>query len=73
MIIIFISDDLGVCLLQSDTDFGTESKLLFLLRTHGIEESRCMDLESRFESESLLYHLEDVCAGQVTELQILRP
>lgn len=62
-----------MCLLQIETDFGIESKFLFLLRTHGIEESRYMDLESRFEFESLLYYLEDVYAGHVTELQILRP
>lgn len=57
MIIILVSDDPAVYLTRSvsySLTLQVESKPLFLLRIHGVEESRCMGLGSRSEFESLL-------------------
>lgn len=57
MIIILVSDDPAVYLTRSvsySLTLWVESKPLFLLRIHGVEESRRMGLGSRSEFESLL-------------------
>lgn len=61
------------CIIQNDIDFGVEWKLLFLLRTHDVKQSRHMGLESRTEFKSLLCYLEVAYVGQVTKPQFLHP
>lgn len=56
---------------QKAIDFGVEWKIIFLMRTHGVKQSRCLGLESRFEFEFLLCYLEDAYVGQATKPQVL--